>query len=119
MINWYGKYYYDAKTMSLTGNCFKTTNVFNVTNIQIHFADSWINDSNLLNGIRGKINRAYLAKINLDEGTVSQRVPENNLTVAASYMSLLNSIGDDYNKFKSKINEFNDIYDYAIQEKKR
>ncbi len=119
MNDLYGKYYYDGKTMSLTINCYKTINVYNVTNIQINFVDSWVNDINILNGMRGMVNRAYLAKRNLDEGTVSQSVPENNLTVAASYMSLLGEIGDDYHKFKSKINEFNDIYNNAIKETKK
>ena len=81
----------------------------------------WITDINILNEIKGEVNRAYLAKRNLDSGSKSARNIDganNNLTIAASYMTLLNEIGDNYQEFKDKIAGFNDIYDSAVDQVK-
>lgn len=116
-----GTYYYDGETMSLTVNCARTRNVFNATAIEIEFADSWIVDINVLDNMRGKVNRAFLAKSNLDRGAYGdhvQSVPNGNLTRCASYMTLLNAVGDDYESFKAHVGAFEDMYNAAIQEVK-
>merc|ERR1719491_2363319 len=86
-----GTYYYDGETMSLTVNCMKSKDVFNATTIEMEFVRSWIEDINVLDGLKGKVNRAFLAKRNLDGGAYGdhvQNVPNGNLTACASYMTL-------------------------------
>ena len=114
-----GTYYYNGDTMSFDVNCHKTSNVFDDTKIEIIFENNWTGDIFLIQGIKGKINRAKICKKTLDNiGYINNNYPTNNLTIISTYSTLFTNIGNNIIKFTDIITSFDDIYQSSINQVK-
>ena len=76
---------------------------------------NWFNKNsmNMIEGLKGKINRAILCKQALDERNTAYGNERNNLTVAAGYAM---SLSNDYQNVYSLITQFDSIYISAINQ---
>ena len=108
-------WYYDSKSIMLIVNCgkYSTTNRLSVT---AEFRHNWATDGKLLNGVKGKINRAVLSKFTLDEANVAYGGVRQNLTDVAVYATRLGDLAINFGAFTSMIDNLDGLFIDAISQ---
>ena len=84
--------------------------------IEASFSQNWATDGKMLNGMKGKINRAVLSKQNLDEANVEYGGTRENLTDAAVYSTFLGDIAYDLGQFSTLVDNFDALYEGGINQ---
>ena len=82
--------------------------------ISATFSQDWGTDGKMLNGLKGKVNRAVLSKQNLDEANVQYGGARINLTDAAAYSTLLGDFGYNIQEMMNLIDNFDNLYQGSI-----
>ena len=120
---WYGaelsqthtSWYYDSRKMTMYVNCPQFSTNAPVT-ITVTFSQNWATDGKLLNGMKGKINRATMSKDTLDEANVQYGGMRQNLTDAAKYSTLLGNVAYDLSQVSLLVDDFDNLYNLAISQ---